>query len=64
MIHKPKVKLSGGDGNVFTILGKVQRALREDGQRERASEFLDRATQPGMKYDDVIALTFDYVDPS
>lgn len=40
-----KVQLTGGDGNAFTILGKVCRALRDAGvpQAER-DRFNDEAT--------------------
>ena len=52
----------GTDGNVFAIIGAVSRALRRDGQRERATEWAQRA-MTCESYDAVLALTFEYVEP-
>ncbi len=61
MAEKPTVKLIGKDGNVFNIIGRVVRALKEAGQRERADEFATRATSSGS-YDEVLALLDEYVE--
>ncbi len=58
---KPRCRLVGTDGNVFSIIGTVKRALERAGQRERASEFVAKAMQ-AKSYDQVLALCFDYVD--
>jgi len=58
---KPPCKLVGEDGNVFAIIGRVQRALRNAGQADRAAEFVRRAFG-SHSYDDVLALCMDYVD--
>jgi hypothetical protein len=58
---KPRCRLVGTDGNVFSIIGTVKRALERAGQRERASEFVAKAMQ-AKSYDAVLALCFDYVD--
>jgi hypothetical protein len=51
MINKdnklPKCKLSGTDGNVFAIIGKVRRCLQQAGQVDRAKEFAQRAMSSG-----------------
>ncbi len=39
---KPKVKLTGTDGNVFALAGKVSQALRRSGLNDEAAKFLDR----------------------
>lgn len=39
-MSKPTVQLSGTDGNVFSIIGNVSRALKKDGQRDKAGEIL------------------------
>ena len=54
-------RLIGTDGNVFAIIGKVRRTLREAGQPERASAFVERAFQP-RSYDEVLQLCLDYVE--
>jgi hypothetical protein len=43
--RKPACKLIGTDGNVFSIIGLVRRALVADGQEDRAREFVERAFQ-------------------
>ena len=58
---KPQCRLIGTDGNVFSIIGTVKRALERAGQRERASEFVTKAMQ-AKSYDEVLALCFEYVD--
>lgn len=59
---KPPCKLVGRDGNVFNVIALVKRALRGAGQPERATEFVQRAFA-AKSYDEVLALTFEYVDP-
>lgn len=58
---RPTVRLVGTDGNVFAIIGRVRRALRDAGQEERATAFVARAWAAGS-YDEVLALVLDYVD--
>ena len=57
-----KVKLVGEDGNVFNIIGLVQKALRKAGQHDKAKEFAEKAVKSGS-YDEVLVLLHDYVDP-
>jgi len=59
--EKPKCKLIGTNGNVFMIVGAVSLALKNAGQREKASEFVAKAMAYGS-YDAVLALCFEYVD--
>lgn len=58
---KPECRLSGSDGNVFSIMGCVTKALRRAGLPERATEFTNRAFEAG-RYDEVLRLCFEYVD--
>ena len=58
---KPKVKLVGTDGNVFSIIGRVSRALKDAKQPDRATEFCQKA-MTAHSYDEVLRLCFDYVD--
>jgi hypothetical protein len=58
---KPTCKLTGTDGNVFAIIGKVSRTLKDSGLKSEASEFTSKAMQCGS-YDDVLALCFNYVE--
>ena len=56
-----KVKLTGGDGNAFTILGKVVRAIRNAGvpQAERDA-FQEQATSGD--YDHLLGVAQQWVD--
>lgn len=61
--RKPKVKMLGEDGNVFSIIGRVSKALKRDGQEDRAKEWTDMAMKC-KSYDAVLQLMFDFVEPS
>ena len=49
------VKLIDEDGNVFAIIGAVQRALRRDGRPEDATAFVERA-MAAESYDEVLQI--------
>ena len=53
---------TGLDGNVFGIIARVRRCLEDDGQPERAQEWVADATS-SRSYDEVLQKTFRYVDP-
>ncbi len=60
-IHKPEVELVGQDGNAFTILGKVSKALRKAGaDKEYINEYLNKAKSGD--YDHLLQVTMEYVD--
>ncbi len=59
--ERPRLKLSGTDGNVFAIIGNVSRALKAAGQSARAREFTQRAFA-ARSYEEVLVLLHDYVD--
>lgn len=61
-VQKPECKLVGTNGNVFSIIGKVSKTLKRDGQPERAKEFASKAMSCGS-YDEVLQLLHDYVEP-
>jgi hypothetical protein len=58
---RPPCKLVGEDGNVFNVIGRVRRALRDAGQADRAGEFVRRA-MAAHSYDEVLGLCWEYVD--
>ena len=47
---RPKMKLVGQDGNIFAILGRASRLLKENGQPDQAKEMCDRVYQSGDYY--------------
>ena len=62
-MDKPECELVGTDGNVFAVIGKVSKTLKRAGQRERATEFAEKAMNCGS-YDEVLQLLQEYVDAS
>lgn len=47
---RPKMKLVGQDGNIFAILGRASRLLKENGQPDQAKEMRNRVYQSGNYY--------------
>lgn len=60
--NRPRCKLIDRDGKVFAIIAAVKRALRDAGQHEAASDFVQKAFRC-KSYDHVLALLVEYVDP-
>ena len=58
---KPKLKLLGHDGNVFSILGDASRLLKQNGQPEAAKEMFDRVTS-SQSYEQALAIISEYVE--
>ena len=44
------MELIGQDGNIFSILGRASRLLKENGQPDQAKEMCDRVYQSGDYY--------------
>jgi len=58
---KPTVKLIGEDGNAFSIMGRVKKALRQAGaDQEYIDKYLGEATSGD--YDHLLAVSMKYVD--
>lgn len=58
---KPKVQLSGTDGNVFALLGLCKRALRHAGQDAKAQEMQSKVLSAGS-YDEALCVMMEYCD--
>ena len=58
--EKPTVKLLDTDSNAFSIIGRVQKALRQVGADE---EYIAKYQQEAMSgdYTHLLAVTMDYV---
>jgi hypothetical protein len=54
-----EVQLVGMDGNAFSILGRVSRALRQAGYSQEARDAY-QAAATGGDYDTVLAVTLDW----
>ncbi len=57
---KPKVKLTGEDGNAFAILGRVTKALRQAGQGDKVKEMTDKAMSGD--YNHLLSTVMEYVE--
>lgn len=60
---KPRVKLIGEDGNVFNVIARVSKALRNSDQPLREKEFQNAAFN-AQSYDEVLQLAMRYCDVS
>ena len=60
-VEKPYVQLSGEDGNVFSIIGRVSKALKRADMKAEAKEFTRLAISQSS-YDDVLRLCHKYCD--
>ena len=48
--QKPRMRLIGQDGNIFSILGRASRLLRQNGQGKQAEEMFRRVQESGDYY--------------
>ena len=60
-MDKPSCKLIGEDGNVFNLLGKVSKVLKENNLYEQEKEMTDRVFN-SSSYDEVLRIFADYVE--
>jgi hypothetical protein len=60
-MKKPTVQLIGKDGNAFSILGKVSKALQRNGA---GKEYIDKYRKEAMSgdYDNLLRVTMEYVE--
>lgn len=59
-----KCKLSGTDGNVFAIISKVRRSMREAGAAPSEIEAFEKEAFDSESYDHVLRLAMKTVDVS
>ena len=58
---KPKVKLTGTDGNSFALMGKIQQAMKRAGaSAELVKEFFAKATSGD--YNHLLRTCIEYAD--
>ena len=62
MTDKPRCKLVGEDGNVFNLLGKVSRTLRNNKMNKEANECVDRVMNTARSYDEALRIMMEYVE--
>lgn len=61
IIHRPKCKLVGENGNIFNLIGIVSRVLKKNGLREEAVEMANRCFSCGS-YAEALSVFNDYVE--
>ena len=58
---KPKVKMIGQDGNAFSIMGNIQRALKRSGaDKEYIDKYIKEATSGD--YNHLLTVSMKYVN--
>ena len=58
---RPKMALVGQDGNIFGILGRASRLLKQAGQSKQADEMFQRVTSSGS-YNEALCIISEYVE--
>ena len=59
--QRPKMRLQGQNGNIFAILGRAARLLRENRQPAQAREMTDRVCRSGS-YEKALHIISEYVE--
>lgn len=60
-MRKPNVKLIGQDGNIFSIISRVTRALRQQGMDAEAQAYINQVTGCNS-YTEALKITSQYVN--
>lgn len=60
-VSRPKLKLLGHDGNIFSILGDARQLLRANGQSQEADEMMHRVQDSGDYYK-ALGIISEYVE--
>ena len=58
---KPKMQLAGYDGNIFAIMGRASRLLKDSGQADKAKEMLNRV-MGSLSYEAALNIVSEYVE--
>ena len=58
---KPKMQLIGQDGNIFAIMGRASRLLKNTGQRDKAKEMCS-CVMASKSYDAALTIVSEYVE--
>lgn len=58
---KPKMNLVGEDGNIYSILGRASKLLRQADQEDRVEEMVKRVTSSHSYYE-ALCIVSEYVE--
>ncbi len=59
--QKPRMELTGHDGNIFSIMGRASMLMKAAGMREQIDEMFKRCETSGS-YDEALSIISEYVD--
>ena len=59
-IKKPECKLIGEDSNIFNLLARASRTLKDNGMQKEADEMWKRVTSSGS-FDEALCIIGEYV---
>lgn len=59
--RKPACRLMDEDGNIFSILGRVGRTLKEHGKAAQAQE-VSKRVMAAVSYDEALQIIMEYVE--
>lgn len=60
-MKKPECKLIGEDGNIFNLMAKASKVLKDNGMEEEAKRMCDEI-QSCKSYDEALCTLMDYVE--
>lgn len=58
---RPKMQLIGQDGNIFAIMGRASRLLKNSGQGDKVKEMCDKVTA-SQSYSEALNIVSEYVE--
>ena len=59
--NKPNCKLIGEDSNIFNLLARASRTLKDNGMKDEADEMWKRVTSSGS-FDESLCIIGEYVN--
>jgi len=60
-VNKPTCKLTGTDGNIFAIVGRVSTCLKKNNLSDQAKEMSSKVFK-SKSYDDALCIIMEYVE--
>jgi len=61
-MKKPRVKLTGENGNVFNLMAICTRALKNAKMYAEAKEMTEKITKTAKCYDEALSIMMEYCD--
>lgn len=58
---KPTIKLVGENGNIFNLIGIASKALKEEGQHDKAKEMSEKC-MTSESYEEALGIIMEYCE--